>query len=243
MNNATVVLERLLRSLPPSEHVPLVLGRDESLVPLSLIDDPAWVAEQIRLRGERWNTNDRRVLVTLWWYSASSWTIGPTLTSLVMGSDLLSAEVSDLDLHWLPDSRVTGATSRRVLHGDDRLALAGESLRSLYSYVLPILAEYGHMRERPLWAIAADAIANRLLWLGRALSSELENVKRVTSLLDPLTEQIGGPLPLTRYTRTDDFEAMHTHRCSCCLLFLTPQGGKCASCPRGGDLRVTAQCS
>ncbi len=169
--------------------------------------------------------------------------IGPTLTSLVMGSDLLSAEVPDLDLHWLPDSRVTGATSRRVLHGDDRLALAGESLRSLYSHVLPILAEYGHMRERPLWAIAADAIANRLLWLGRALSSELENVKRVTSLLDPLTEQIGGPLPLTRYTRTDDFEAMHTHRCSCCLLFLTPQGGKCASCPRGGDLRVTAQCS
>lgn len=218
----------------------------EQKVPLALVDDPAWLTEQIRLRGRMWSTDDQRVLVTLWWYSASAWTIGPTLASLVRGEPVLSSRVSDLMLHWLPDSRITGATSTRACaDGPDRVGSAAATLRELYEHVIPVLAAHAGIRERPLWAIAADAVATRLLALGRERGSSPAEVVAVTDLLSPLSEAIGLPLPVTRYARTHDpVVEMYTKRCSCCLLYLAPGCEKCDSCPKGGRLRLRdASCS
>lgn len=237
MGDPRVVTGRMVARLPSEERSALVLGPGERLEPLALIDDSAWLTEQLRLRARIWSMDDQRVLATLWWYSASAWTVGPTLTSLVLGEPILSARVSDLDLHWRPDSRVTGATS----HGwcpssDDRVAAAAQTLRELYDHVLPVLADHVGMRPRPLWAIAADALANRLLSIGRALGPSDESISRGTSLLGPLSDAIGLPLPRTGYTRSDDPARIHTRRCSCCLLYLVPGKSLCTSCPRS---RVT----
>ena len=48
------------------------------------------------------------------------------------------------------------------------------------------------MRERPLWAIATDSLANQLLTLGRALG----DVPAATALAGPLAAAIGAPLPV-----------------------------------------------
>ncbi len=244
MSDPTDVTRRLVARLPQDERTSLVPGPGERLVSLGRIDDPAWLAEQLRLRARIWSYEDERVLATLWWYSASAWTIGPTVTSLVLGEPILSARPRDLWLHWSPDSRITGATSQQVSdRPGDRLEVAAGNLRDLYEHVLPVLADHVGMRPRPLWAIAADALANRLLWLGRALGTTREQVDGVTSLLGPLIESIGGPLPRTGYTRTDDVAQMHTRRCSCCLLYLVPDKSPCSSCPRIRTTLRGASCS
>ena len=82
------------------------------------------------------------------------------------------------------------------------------------------------MRERPLWAIAVDSIANRLLALGRAVG----DVPGATALAGPLAAAIGAPLPAPRYE--DVGGARFTRRASCCLLWRVPGEPLCTSCPR-----------
>lgn len=185
------MLRAVLERLPRSERDSLELGPGERLVPGVAMEDRTWLAQQLSLRGQLWSTDDRRVLVTLWWYSASVWTIGPTLTALALFDKVLSADPADLSRHWLPDSRVTGAYSSRLVPADVPVRAAGQTIRHLYERVIPTLADLGGMRPRPLWAVAADSMANRLLWLGQAVG----DVQRVTGLLDPLIDAVGQPLP------------------------------------------------
>jgi ferric iron reductase protein FhuF len=227
------VLEEVLARLPPDRHGPLVAGADESPVPATAIEDPGWLSEQIRLRGERWNTDDPRVLATLWWYSASNWTVGPTLTTLVADVPVLAADLEDLMLHWLPDSRITGATSSQVAVASPwpsgetgRIGLAAATLRRMYDRIIPAVAAPAGLPHRPLWAIATDAVANRLLAIGAALG----DVEAAAGLLHPLVAAIGQPMPRGRYVSDDD--GLRTRRGSCCLLYLAPGQSKCGSCPR-----------
>jgi hypothetical protein len=88
------------------------------------------------------------------------------------------------------------------------------------------VAEAGRMRERPMWAIATDSLANQLLALGRALG----DVPTVTGLAAPLAAAIGPPLPAPRYV--DVPRGRVTRRASCCLLVEVPGQAMCTSCPR-----------
>ena len=101
----TGVLDLVLDRLDRGHHPAFILGSDEQLVPAVSMIDHDWLAEQLRLRGLRWGTDDARVLATLWWYSASAWMVCPTLASLALGGQVLSADCDDLAVHWLPDSQ------------------------------------------------------------------------------------------------------------------------------------------
>jgi ferric iron reductase protein FhuF len=82
------------------------------------------------------------------------------------------------------------------------------------------------MRERPLWAIATDSLADRLLALGRAVG----DVPRVTALAAPLADAVGPPLPAPRYE--DVAGRRFVRRASCCLLYRVPGWPLCTACPR-----------
>jgi ferric iron reductase protein FhuF len=92
--------------------------------------------------------------------------------------------------------------------------------------VIAAVAAAGGTRERPLWAIATDSLANRLLALGRAAG----DVAAATALAGPLAEAIGWPLPAPRYL--DVRGTRYTRRASCCLLYRIPHEPMCTSCPR-----------
>ena len=92
--------------------------------------------------------------------------------------------------------------------------------------VVAAVAEAGRMRERPLWAIATDALANQLLTLGRAVG----DVPAVTALAAPVAAAIGVRLPAPRYV--DVGRSRFTRRASCCLLVEDPGQSMCTSCPR-----------
>jgi ferric iron reductase protein FhuF len=183
---------------------------------------PRGVGEHCRrhhLRGRRQGSADRRVLATVWWYSASTVLLTPPLAGLVAGVPL-SGRLEDISISLLPGglpAAAVAAAGGKDLAGDVRDSLAA---------VITAVAEAGRMRERPLWAIATDSLANQLLTLGRALG----DVRAVTAEARPLAAAIGAPLPEPRYV--DVAGARFTRRASCCLMYLLPGQPLCTSCPR-----------
>jgi hypothetical protein len=196
-----------------------------TVVPATALADPAWTAQVLTDRAARQRTGDRRVLATLWWYSLSSVLLTPVLAGLVAGRPL-SPRLADTRLHLLSGSAPVAASTCAAGPGD-----LGEELRTALAAVVTAVAEAGGMRPRPLWAIATDSLANRLLALGRAVG----DVGAVTALAGPLAAAVGPLMPAPRYVdipRPDGTATRFTHRASCCLVYRVPHEVVCTSCPR-----------
>jgi hypothetical protein len=187
------------------------------LIPGTVLADHAWVAQVIDRRSGR--AVDRRVAATVWWYSVSTVLVTPALAGLAAGLPL-SARLSDTSLAFRPDGLPLAAVSSAP--GTDTAV----ELRDAVAAVVAAVAQAGGMRERPLWAIATDSIANQLLTLGRALG----DVPSVTALAGPLAAGIGARLPVPRYV--DVGGTRFTRRSSCCLIDHMPGAALCTSCPR-----------
>ncbi len=197
----------------------LVVPPGAVLVPGDRFSDAAWTAQVLDARTPRRGAVERGTVATVWWYSASTVLVTPPLAGLVAGVPL-SARLADLTVALLPDLTPIAA----VAPGGAGSPAA--DLRETLAAVVAAVAEAGGVRERPLWAIATDALANTLLTLGRSTG----RVPEVTALARPLAEAIGAPLPLPRYE--DVGRARFTRRASCCLLYRMPAGSLCTSCPR-----------
>jgi len=222
-----------LAGLPPAERSYLIPVGRPIPVRLARVGDAEWLDTQIGLQTQRWPTVDRRVLATLWWYSVSQVMLTPTLASMFVTGQALSPLPVDVGLHCLPDGRILTAESTAVLHGGNPVALVATAVRDTLEIAIPAIARAGANRQPPLWALATDSLANRLLWVGRACA----DVERATALAATLVNLIGAPMPAPRYVdigrrppRTG--QARFVRRGSCCLIYLEPSEAKCASCPR-----------
>jgi hypothetical protein len=205
--------------IPGAAALGLLAPPSATAVPGTALADPAWIAQALDARSRSLGTGDRRVLATVWWYSVSSVLVTPPLAGLVSGVPL-SGRLADTSLSFLAGGLPVAAVSSAA--GGE----LGEELRGSLAAVVAAVAEAGRMRERPLWAIATDSIANRLLALGRAVG----DVPRVTALATPLAAAVGPPLPVPRYV--DVAGDRFTRRASCCLLYRVPSEPLCISCPR-----------
>ncbi|MGY1635629.1 (2Fe-2S)-binding protein [Geodermatophilus sp. SYSU D00742] len=191
-------------------------------LPAVRLADPAWTAGRLADLAERYRSDDRRVLATVWWYSASSVLLTPPLAGLLTGHPL-SARLPDTTLAELSGGVLVAATAAGAAAGGGDLAA---ELRSSLAAVVGAVAEAGGMRPRPLWAIAADSLAGRLLAVGRALG----DVPGATALAAPLAAAVGTPLPVPGYVDVDGIRFVR--RVSCCLLYRLPGQPLCTSCPR-----------
>jgi ferric iron reductase protein FhuF len=205
--------------VPGAAALGLIAPPSADAVPATLFADADWTAGRLAALGARYASDDRRVLATVWWYSASSVLLTPVLAGLVTGRPL-SARLADTSVALLAGGTPVAATSSAP--GGDTAA----ELRDTLAEVVDVVAAAGGMRARPLWAIAADSLANRLLALGRALGDE----RRATALAAPLAAAVGPPLPVPRYV--DVAGVRFTRRVSCCLLYRLPPEPLCTSCPR-----------
>jgi ferric iron reductase protein FhuF len=196
--------------VPPPFAVPL---------PATVLADTAWTDELLDRRAVRQGTDDRRVLATVWWYSVSAVLLTPPLAGLVTGVPL-SGRLEDTSVALLSGGLPVAATSSAPARD-----LPAE-LRSALGAVIPAVAAAGRMRERPLWAIATDSIAGRLLALGTALG----DAPAATRLAAPVAAEVGPPLPAPRYV--DVGGNRFVRRASCCLLYRVPHEPMCTSCPR-----------
>jgi len=201
--------------IPGAAGLGLLAPPGAATVPAVDLADPDRVSRLIEARA----STVGRVTATVWWYSVSTVLLTPALAGLVTGIPL-SGRLSDTSLVFRPDALPVAAVSSAP--GND----VAEELRESLSAVVAAVAVAGRMGERPLWAIATDAIANQLLALGRALG----DVPAATAHAAPLAAAIGSPLPLPRYV--DVAGARFTQRASCCLMVELPGGALCTSCPR-----------
>jgi ferric iron reductase protein FhuF len=206
-------------AVPGAAALGLLAPPGATAVPAARLADAGWTAQRLAQRAERTGTADRRVLATVWWYSASAVLLTPALAGLVTGR-ALSARLADTTLWTLAGGLPVAATSSAP--GGD----AATELREALAAAVAAVAAAGGVRERPLWAIATDSIANRLLALGRAVG----DVPRATALAGPLAAAIGAPLPAPRWV--DVGGRRFTRRASCCLLYRVPGEPLCTSCPR-----------
>ena len=167
----------------------LVAPPSAAAVPATALADPAWTAELVAARARApgrptAGAGDRVVVL-----GVARCCSRPPLAGLVAGMPL-SARLADTDA--VRRCRGGGRSRRRRRPSGADL---GAELRESLAAVIAAVAEAGGMRERPLWAIATDSLANRLLALGRALG----DVPRVTALAAPLAAAVGPPLPVPRY--------------------------------------------
>ncbi|MGY1651552.1 (2Fe-2S)-binding protein [Geodermatophilus sp. SYSU D01119] len=187
-------------------------------LPAALLADPGWTAERVAALGARHRSADRRALATVWWYSASAVLLTPVAAGLATGRPL-SARLADTALYEVGGVLLAGVSSAPA--GDDP---AGE-LRAALGSAVAAVAEAGGMRPRPLWAVATDSLAGRLLAVGRALGA----VEAVTALAAPVAAAVGHPMPAPRYT--DVGGTRFVRRASCCLLVRLPGQPMCTACP------------
>lgn len=212
-------LARLAARVPGAAALGLVPPSSADVVPATALADPAWTAVVLAARARAARTTDSRVLATVWWYSVSTVLLTPPLAGLAVGVPL-SGRLEDISVSLLPGLQPIAAVASA---GDGDLA---GHLRASLAAVVTAVAEAARMRERPLWAIATDSLANQLLAIGRAVG----DVPAVTALAAPLAAAIGPALPAPRYI--DVGGARFTRRASCCLVVELPGGDLCASCPR-----------
>jgi ferric iron reductase protein FhuF len=213
------VQAEVVARLPGAAALGLVLPAGADVVPATLLTDPGWTAQALAERSRWQGTDDLRVLATVWWYSVSTVLLTPPLAGLVAGRPL-SARPEDTVVALLPGLRPIAAESSAP--AVDPVA----ELRDVLGRVVAAVAEAGRMRERPLWAIATDSLANQLLALGRMRG----DVPAVTALAAPLASAIGAPLPVPQYV--DVSGSRFVRRASCCLVYRLPGGLLCTSCPR-----------
>jgi hypothetical protein len=187
-------------------------------LPAALLADVGWTAERVAALGRRYRSTDARVLATVWWYSASAVLLTPVAAGLATGRPL-SARLADTTLYDVGGTLLAGVSAASP--GPDP---AGE-LRAALGSAIAAVAAAGGVRERPLWAVATDSLAGRLLALGRALG----DVAAVTALAAPVAAAVGDPMPAPRWT--DVGGTRFVRRASCCLLYRLPGEGMCTACP------------
>ena len=196
-------------------------------VPGTAFADSDWTAQQLRQLAVRYGTDDPPVLAALWWYSASSVLVGPALAGLMSGR-LLSARLADMSVALLPGGVPIAATASAPARD------VPAELRETLSAGIEAVAAAAGVRTRPLWAVATDSIASRLLDLGSAAG----DVPRATAAAVSLAAEIGPPLLTPAYV--DVGGTRFVRRVSCCQLYRAPGQPMCIACPRRPETERTA---
>jgi len=180
-------------------------------VPATRVLDREWLSAQLALAARLYPKASRTTLGVLWWYSASMVMLGPA----VAGEDPALASIT-LVVHT--DGRLVDARSTPFM---------ADGLRDMLAACVGAVSAVSGARERTLWAIATDSLANRLLWAGRTG--------------DVAAFDVGRELPTPRYVRVGGREFVK--RVSCCLIYQGTDVGKCVSCPRQTPEDRTARLS
>lgn len=257
--SAEAVLSELLGDLPANEHAPLTLDRGSQEIPASAILDPEWIGDELRLRAQRWQSDDPLILGTVLWRAISSSLVLPTIASQFVTGTPLSPALPDVYLHrramtgrdidftgpglvstldgtFTPNrkkyGRLVGARSTRVLTTSVESALI-EALGAGIEYMASICGK----GERRLWSVAVDSIATRYLWAGQATGRVDQAKEAARATVRGMSDQLPHPrLPEPRFQRVvpevSGSPQTFVHRVSCCLLYNGPHGVKCSTCPR-----------
>ncbi len=224
------------------ERVPSVGGLidvpDRPPEPVGALMDHEWLTARVEDGVQRYSCPDRRVVSTLWWYSASAAILAPFAAALLADGRAVDPAAAQLRVWLEPDGYFRSTRSPRLLARGPEAA--GRSLGPAFRGTIQLLAEIGGASPRSLWSIAGDALSTQLLRAGE----ELDCISRASDLA--LEVSAAAPdLPTPRFEDLDTIIGRwrFVRRGSCCLLYEASGFEKCNSCPRRPRLdRHTAMC-
>src|SRR4051812_32853829 len=227
------VQQRVIASLPAAAKYGLEPPPRSVRMPARELTDGTRLADVLAEHAGAYPGASGPVILALWWYLASAVLVGPPAAGALLGVPL-SGALDDLELHLGPVGMPAAAVSSAIGPPDPGPAL-GAALATLVDTGCSV----GGLRPRPLWALAIDSLADRLLTFGRAIGG----VPRASALATELTISTGAPVPPPRFfdvttdAGTDDRRsarrtARFLIRTSCCLLHRIPTGDLCTACPR-----------
>ncbi|MBV9847919.1 MAG: (2Fe-2S)-binding protein [Kutzneria sp.] len=200
----------------------------ERIMTADSLADPDMLGEMVDAAGRQWATGDSRVAGTLWWYMASFVLFTPLAARLAAGDPPPDPALCRTRLSVGDGGQLLSAQPMAWLSDMDSLA---DGLRRSIGAIVDTLAGVAEMRPRPLWAVAADSLANALLGAWREQGAAGRGVTSARRL----AEAIGVPMPMPRFVevaidgRTQPVPLVR--RISCCLIYQVG-AATCASCPR-----------
>lgn len=227
IRSADEVTAAMLAAAPPDQRPLLVADPESVAVPATLITDPEWMAEQIRLGQHLWGTDDVLVLGTLWWYSTSRLLVAPTIISQFLTGSALSPTLDDVVLYWHRDGIIRSIESTGVLAEPISTPLFHATGAAIEQ--VAIICGKG---ERRLWSLAVDSIATCYLRLGVATGRSDEAQEAAHQLVRDMSDQLPEPRFEAVYSARDGTRQNFVRRGSCCLIYQAPNMNLCMSCPR-----------
>ncbi|MEZ2122268.1 (2Fe-2S)-binding protein [Corynebacterium sp. CCM 9203] len=220
------------------------------------------IERAVAAAGQLFGVSDPRHGGQLWWFSAVNSIVGPSVTVMV-GYDC----VPDLDLDR-GELFLSGAVERygdpgegfwigftpgRVGAGSAvAWRAAGKDLARSVKPVVCAISRSTGVRSAPLWAVAADGLAQAAVEAGNEVFDPYLGVRVAGELVAGLAagvpdgvvvpeprflDIIGGrifPTDMAAVSAGDEPDDVRTvvKRASCCMIYHSPTVGKCLSCPR-----------
>ncbi|MCX7538446.1 (2Fe-2S)-binding protein [Corynebacterium sp. P5875] len=245
---------RFLTVLEPAEH--------SRTVTVDELAEPAVIERAVVAAGEIFGFTDARHAGQLWWFSAVNSLVAPAVTMMVEYDRVPDLDVTTGRLFLRdPADRCddpgagywVGFTPGEFAGGSGAAHhAAGEGFARSVRPVVAELSRVAGIRPAPLWAVAADGLAQAAVEAGNGAFDPYLGVRVALRLVSGLAVAVpeGAAVPAPRFldiaggavTPTDmdavaaeeEPDEVHTvvKRASCCMIYRSPTSGKCLSCPR-----------
>ncbi|WP_297452537.1 (2Fe-2S)-binding protein [uncultured Corynebacterium sp.] len=196
--------------------------------------------------------HDTRFQAQLWWWSMCGALVGPSLACMLV-SDRVPVWQWSSWFAFLRDDYWVGFQAQQFedisAEDPDELRECGEGLARFLEPLAQVVGEVGEIKPAPLWAVAADAVANAAI----AAGNELMEPWRGALIGKHVVEGMQGihKVPLPRFVDSCDGEVRpwdevaaesqeepdfgvvtHLERATCCMIFHCPGADLCVSCPK-----------
>ncbi|VEH80095.1 Uncharacterized Fe-S protein [Corynebacterium kutscheri] len=127
-------------------------------------------------------------------------------------------------------------------HTTASLAQSGAVFGQNIAKLIDAICTYTDIRPAPLWAVVADGIVQPALAAGNYDFEQLRAIEIAQQLSQAVATGAGVRLPAARIEQISDGEMIAyqpevepdfvvSHRVSCCMIYHSPDIGKCTSCP------------
>ncbi|KAA9270016.1 (2Fe-2S)-binding protein [Corynebacterium amycolatum] len=195
---------------------------------------------------------DTRFQAQLWWWSMCGALVGPSL-ACVLVSDRVPVWQWSSWFTFLRDDYWVGFQAQQFesisAEDADELKDSGEALAHFLEPLAQVVGEVGEIKPAPLWAVAADAVANAAIsagnelmepWRGALIGKHVvEGIQRVHRVpLPRFVDSCGGEVrpwdeAAAESGEESDFDVVtHLERATCCMIYHSPDADLCVSCPK-----------
>lgn len=196
--------------------------------------------------------DDTRFQAQLWWWSMCGAIVGPSMAAIVSDNvapvlDWAEWKTFARDEYWLGFQ--AQAFQELARDNVEQLHDYGRELADFLSPIADLVSEVGSIKPAPLWAVAADAVANAAVAVGNELMDPWAGCVVGYCIVEGMRE--GHSVPLPRYVdvvdgRVSDWDleaalageepdidvTSHLERTTCCMIYHSPDADLCVSCPK-----------